>query len=52
MGGRLSMPKAADGLSEAPKSTAGDAAARLTRNKGIINGRVSEQEVISFIEHF
>ncbi|OAL48816.1 hypothetical protein IQ07DRAFT_512980 [Pyrenochaeta sp. DS3sAY3a] len=33
------MPKAADGLSEAPKPPAGDAAARLTRNKGIINGR-------------
>ncbi|KAF1921671.1 hypothetical protein BDU57DRAFT_510604 [Ampelomyces quisqualis] len=36
MGGRLSMPKGADGMSEAPKPKA---SARLSRNRGIINGR-------------
>ncbi|CAO2658843.1 Nn.00g065660.m01.CDS01 [Neocucurbitaria sp. VM-36] len=39
MGGRLSMPKGADGMSETSKPTSANAAARLTRNKGIINGR-------------
>ena len=41
MGGRLSMPKAADGLSETSKPTSANARARLTRGRGIINGRVS-----------
>ncbi|KNG52268.1 hypothetical protein DDE82_000474 [Stemphylium lycopersici] len=35
MGGRLSMPKAADGMSETSKPTQ----PRLSRNRGIINGR-------------
>ncbi|KAI8933973.1 hypothetical protein NX059_008747 [Plenodomus lindquistii] len=39
MGGRLSMPKGADGMSETSKPTSANAPARLTRNKGIINGR-------------
>ncbi|CAG5182259.1 uncharacterized protein ALTATR162_LOCUS10072 [Alternaria atra] len=39
MGGRLSMPKAADGMSETSKPTSANAAARLTRGRGIINGR-------------
>ena len=41
MGGRLSIPKAADGMSEISKPTSGSASARLSRNRGIINGRVS-----------
>jgi hypothetical protein len=40
MGGRLSMPKAADGISETSKPTSANARARLTRGGGIINGRV------------
>ncbi|KAF2847951.1 hypothetical protein T440DRAFT_470542 [Plenodomus tracheiphilus IPT5] len=39
MGGRLSMPKGPDGMSESSKPTSANAPARLTRNKGIINGR-------------
>ncbi|KAH6875910.1 hypothetical protein J4E91_001986 [Alternaria rosae] len=39
MGGRLSMPKAADGMSETSKPTSANARARLTRGGGIINGR-------------
>ena len=34
------MPKAADGMSETSKPTSANAAARLTRGRGIINGRV------------
>jgi hypothetical protein len=41
MGGRLSMPKGPDGLSEASKPTSANAPARLSRSRGIINGRVS-----------
>lgn len=41
MGGRLSMPKGADGMSEISKPTSSNAKARLSRNRGIINGRVS-----------
>ena len=41
MGGRLSMLKAADGLSETSKPTSANTRARLTRGRGIINGRVS-----------
>jgi len=33
------MPKGPDGLSETSKPTSGNAAARLTRSRGIINGR-------------
>jgi hypothetical protein len=40
MGGRLSKPKAPDGMSEAPKPATAEAAARLSRSRGIINGRV------------
>lgn len=39
MGGRLSVPKAADGISEAPKPASANGP-RLSRNRGIINGRV------------
>ncbi|KAJ4292369.1 hypothetical protein N0V90_009030 [Kalmusia sp. IMI 367209] len=39
MGGRLSMPRGPDGMNETSKPTSGSAPARLTRNKGIINGR-------------
>ncbi|KAH7345947.1 hypothetical protein BKA66DRAFT_478520 [Pyrenochaeta sp. MPI-SDFR-AT-0127] len=39
MGGRLSMPKGADGMSETSKPTSGSAPPRLTRGRGIINGR-------------
>ncbi|KAI4696270.1 uncharacterized protein J4E88_000445 [Alternaria novae-zelandiae] len=39
MGGRLSMPKAADGMSETSKPTSANARARLSRGGGIINGR-------------
>ncbi|KAF2035350.1 hypothetical protein EK21DRAFT_53994 [Setomelanomma holmii] len=39
MGGRLSMPKGADGMSEISKPTSSNAKARLSRNRGIINGR-------------
>ncbi|KAL5120073.1 hypothetical protein ACEQ8H_001898 [Pleosporales sp. CAS-2024a] len=41
MGGRLSMPKGPDGLSETSTPTAASASprARLHRNRGIINGR-------------
>ncbi|KAH8730250.1 hypothetical protein GQ44DRAFT_701073 [Phaeosphaeriaceae sp. PMI808] len=39
MGGRLSMPKAADGISELPKSASSNSSGRLSRNRGIINGR-------------
>jgi hypothetical protein len=35
------MPKAADGMSETSKPTSGSAPARLTRGRGIVNGRVS-----------
>ncbi|KAK3216012.1 hypothetical protein GRF29_8g1829593 [Pseudopithomyces chartarum] len=37
MGGRLSMPRGPDGVTEASKPTASP---RLSRNRGIINGRV------------
>lgn len=40
MGGRLSMPRGADGMSETSKPTSSPARARLTRSRGIINGRV------------
>lgn len=40
MGGRLSMPRGADGMSETSKPTASPTPARLTRSKGIVNGRV------------
>ena len=33
------MPKGPDGLSETSKPTSGNAAARLSRSRGIINGR-------------
>lgn len=33
------MPKGPDGMSETSKPTSANASARLTRNKGIINGR-------------
>ncbi|KAF1830868.1 hypothetical protein BDW02DRAFT_506556 [Decorospora gaudefroyi] len=33
------MPKAADGMSETSKPTSGSTPARLTRGRGIINGR-------------
>ncbi|KAF1850037.1 uncharacterized protein K460DRAFT_360901 [Cucurbitaria berberidis CBS 394.84] len=39
MGGRLSKPKGPDGMSEASKPTSANAAARLSRNRGIVNGR-------------
>ncbi|KAH7085158.1 hypothetical protein BKA63DRAFT_12032 [Paraphoma chrysanthemicola] len=39
MGGRLSMPKGADGMSEISKPTSSNAKTRLSRNRGIINGR-------------
>ncbi|PSN63965.1 hypothetical protein BS50DRAFT_93763 [Corynespora cassiicola Philippines] len=39
MGGRLSMPRGPDGMNEVSKPTSGSAAPRLTRSKGIINGR-------------
>lgn len=34
------MPKGADGMSETSKPTSASAKARLSRGKGIINGRV------------
>lgn len=37
------MPKGADGMNEISKPTSGNANARLTRGRGIINGRVSAQ---------
>ncbi|KAF2690828.1 hypothetical protein K458DRAFT_398802 [Lentithecium fluviatile CBS 122367] len=39
MGGRLSMPRGPDGMNEVSKPTSGSASARLTRGRGIINGR-------------
>ncbi|KAL6707970.1 hypothetical protein ACN47E_003644 [Coniothyrium glycines] len=39
MGGRLSMPRGADGMSEASKPTSAKAPARISRGGGIINGR-------------
>lgn len=44
MGGRLSKPKAADGISE----VAEPAKARLTRGRGIINGRVSSLHILPY----
>ncbi|KAH3948507.1 hypothetical protein HBI56_118460 [Parastagonospora nodorum] len=44
MGGRLSMPKAADGLSEVPKASTN----RLHRNKGIVNGRTIMAPLAAF----
>ncbi|KAJ4358003.1 uncharacterized protein N0V89_002581 [Didymosphaeria variabile] len=38
MGGRLSMPRGPDGVN-ASKPTSGPTPARLSRNRGIINGR-------------
>ncbi|KAF1955460.1 hypothetical protein CC80DRAFT_505350 [Byssothecium circinans] len=39
MGGRLSMPRGPDGMNEVSKPTSGSASSRLTRSRGIINGR-------------
>ncbi|KAF2184374.1 hypothetical protein K469DRAFT_579667 [Zopfia rhizophila CBS 207.26] len=39
MGGRLSMPRAPDRMNEISKPKPGSASARMTRNRGIINGR-------------
>ncbi|KAF2201981.1 hypothetical protein GQ43DRAFT_462722 [Delitschia confertaspora ATCC 74209] len=39
MGGRLSMPRSPDGLTEVSKPKSGTASARLSRNRGIVNGR-------------
>ncbi|KAF2635873.1 hypothetical protein P280DRAFT_473517 [Massarina eburnea CBS 473.64] len=39
MGGRLSMPRGPDGVNEVSKSTSSSASSRLTRSRGIINGR-------------
>ncbi|KAF2266577.1 hypothetical protein CC78DRAFT_118438 [Lojkania enalia] len=39
MGGRLSMPRSADGMNEVSKPTSASAKARLTQGRGIINGR-------------
>ncbi|KAJ4986466.1 hypothetical protein SVAN01_08028 [Stagonosporopsis vannaccii] len=39
MGGRLSTPKGADGLNESSKPHSNNAPARLSRGRGIINGR-------------
>ena len=41
MGGRLSRPRAADGLSELPKLASADASASGRRGRGIFTGRVS-----------
>lgn len=43
MGGRLSMPRGPDGISETSKPTSSPTPARLRRNGGIINGRVRVQ---------
>ncbi|KAF2467098.1 uncharacterized protein BDR25DRAFT_235769 [Lindgomyces ingoldianus] len=48
MGGRLSMPKGADGLNEISKPMSGSASARLTRGKGIINGRTIMAPLAAF----
>lgn len=42
------MPKAADGLSEVPKSAPGNASARFSRNRGIINGRTVMAPLAAF----
>ncbi|USP76779.1 uncharacterized protein yc1106_04053 [Curvularia clavata] len=47
MGGRLSVPKAADGISEAPKPTSANGP-RLSRNRGIINGRTVMAPLAAF----
>ncbi|KAF2998152.1 hypothetical protein E8E13_002215 [Curvularia kusanoi] len=39
MGGRLSTPKGADGINESSKPHSNNAPARLSRGRGIINGR-------------
>ncbi|KAJ4361296.1 hypothetical protein N0V95_001998 [Ascochyta clinopodiicola] len=39
MGGRLSTPKGADGMNESSKPHSNNAPARLSRGRGIINGR-------------
>jgi hypothetical protein len=47
MGGRLSKPKGPDGMSEAPAPTTANAQARLSRSRGIVNGRVRPLHPIS-----
>ncbi|EOA92339.1 uncharacterized protein SETTUDRAFT_18981 [Exserohilum turcica Et28A] len=42
------MPKAADGMSEASKPTSGNAPPRLSRNRGIINGRTVMAPLAAF----
>ncbi|EUC28368.1 hypothetical protein COCVIDRAFT_31836 [Bipolaris victoriae FI3] len=42
------MPKAADGLSEVPKAAPGNASARFSRNRGIINGRTVMAPLAAF----
>ncbi|UPX17195.1 uncharacterized protein EKO05_0007564 [Ascochyta rabiei] len=44
MGGRLSTPKGADGMNESSKPHSNNAPARLSRGRGIVNGRVSTVE--------
>ncbi|KAF2127075.1 hypothetical protein P153DRAFT_424403 [Dothidotthia symphoricarpi CBS 119687] len=44
MGGRLSMPKGPDGLSETSRPTSG----RLHKNRGIINGRTVMAPLAAF----
>ncbi|KZM25039.1 uncharacterized protein EKO05_0007564 [Ascochyta rabiei] len=39
MGGRLSTPKGADGMNESSKPHSNNAPARLSRGRGIVNGR-------------
>ncbi|KAH7389385.1 hypothetical protein DE146DRAFT_635108 [Phaeosphaeria sp. MPI-PUGE-AT-0046c] len=48
MGGRLSMPKGPDGMSEGSKPTSSPTPARLTRSRGIINGRTIMAPLAAF----
>ncbi|KAF2662216.1 hypothetical protein K491DRAFT_753338 [Lophiostoma macrostomum CBS 122681] len=47
MGGRLSMPRGADGMNELSKPTSGSGP-RLSRNRGIINGRTIMAPLAAF----
>ncbi|KAF2872589.1 hypothetical protein BDV95DRAFT_570137 [Massariosphaeria phaeospora] len=46
MGGRLSMPRGPDGMSEVSKPTSGSS--RLSRGRGIINGRTIMAPLAAF----